>query len=202
MRVKTDSQRMCVLEAASEVFREEGYERASMNQVAKRLGGSKGTLYSYFSSKQELFAAVMLSSIEGVAFDAFHLLEADVEVPLEKVLTAFGSAYLRFLLREELLEITRLAIAEAKAGNWGARLYAETVEDGLKSIQSLLARRLPSLTLPEGGIEAVARQYRAVLTSDLIERRLRNIGETPDEAAIDRMSRAAAALIVRAYGVR
>jgi AcrR family transcriptional regulator len=190
---------MSVLKAAGEVFREEGYERASMNHVAKRLGGSKGTLYSYFSSKQELFAAAMLSSIEGVAFDAFHLLEADVEVPLEKVLTAFGSAYLRFLLREELLEITRLAIAEAKAGDWGARLYAETVGDGLKSIQSLLARRLPSLTLPEGGIEAVARQYRAVLTSDLIERRLRNIGEAPDEAAIDRMSRAAAALIVRAY---
>jgi len=202
MRVKTDSQRMCVLEAASEVFREEGYERASMNQVAKRLGGSKGTLYSYFSSKQELFAAVMLSSIEGVAFDAFHLLEAGAEIPLEEVLTAFGSAYLRFLLREELLEITRLAIAEAKAGDWGARLYNETVEDGLKSIESLLARRLSSLTLPEGGIEAVARQYRAVLTSDLIERRLRNIGEAPDEAAIDQMSVAAAGLIVRAYGDR
>lgn len=199
MRVKTDSQRISVLEAAGEVFREEGYERASMNQVAKRLGGSKGTLYNYFSSKQELFAAVMLSSIEGVAFDAFHLLEAETDIPLEEVLTAFGAAYLRFLLREELLEITRLAIAEAKAGDWGVRLYAETVEAGLKSVENLLARRLPSRTLPEGGIAAVARQYRAVLTSDLIERRLRDIGRAPDEAAIDQASRAAAALIVRAY---
>ena len=40
-----------------EVFFEQGYTAASMSTIAARLGGSKGTLYNYFKSKEELFEA-------------------------------------------------------------------------------------------------------------------------------------------------
>ena len=51
-----------ILAVAATAFAEEGYGATSMSAVASRLGGSKATLYKYFASKTELFAAVMEAS--------------------------------------------------------------------------------------------------------------------------------------------
>ncbi|HZY46663.1 MAG TPA: TetR/AcrR family transcriptional regulator [Candidatus Bathyarchaeia archaeon] len=47
-----------ILRAANQVFRERGYRQATMDDVAKKLGVSKGALYLYFASKEELFEAI------------------------------------------------------------------------------------------------------------------------------------------------
>jgi len=47
-----------ILDAASRVFAEKGYHEATMEDVAKQLGVSKGALYLYFSSKERLFEAM------------------------------------------------------------------------------------------------------------------------------------------------
>ena len=55
-----------ILEVASEVFRENGFEATSMSQIAALAGGSKGTLYNYFPSKASLLAAVVEKIWEGI----------------------------------------------------------------------------------------------------------------------------------------
>src|SRR5215472_16477890 len=47
-----------ILRAANQVFGEKGYRQATMDDIAKKLGVSKGALYLYFSSKEELFEAI------------------------------------------------------------------------------------------------------------------------------------------------
>ena len=47
-----------ILEAANKVFSERGYHEATMDDIAKRLGVSKGAIYLYFSSKEDLFEAM------------------------------------------------------------------------------------------------------------------------------------------------
>jgi len=47
-----------ILEAANKVFAEKGYHEATMDDIAKRLGVSKGAIYLYFSSKEDLFEAM------------------------------------------------------------------------------------------------------------------------------------------------
>jgi len=47
-----------ILEAANKVFAERGYHEATMDDIAKRLGVSKGAIYLYFSSKEDLFEAI------------------------------------------------------------------------------------------------------------------------------------------------
>ncbi len=54
MRKKTETRRSTILGHALDIFRKEGFERASMSQIAAQVGGSKATLYNYFSSKEEL----------------------------------------------------------------------------------------------------------------------------------------------------
>jgi AcrR family transcriptional regulator len=55
-----------ILAAANQVFGEKGYRQATMDDVAKTLGVSKGALYLYFASKEELFEA--LCRTEPLAF--------------------------------------------------------------------------------------------------------------------------------------
>jgi len=59
MRQKTEAKRQAIMKVASDVFKELGYDRASMSQIAERVGGSKATLYSYFASKEELLLSVV-----------------------------------------------------------------------------------------------------------------------------------------------
>src|SRR6185436_14978008 len=62
-----------ILEAALHVFGEQGFARTRLEEVAKRAGVSKGTLYLYFKSKEDLFremarACVRASLAEGEEF--------------------------------------------------------------------------------------------------------------------------------------
>ncbi|MFX1565385.1 MAG: TetR/AcrR family transcriptional regulator [Promethearchaeota archaeon] len=48
-----------IVEAAITVFAKKGYHQTKMSDIAKEVGVSKGTLYQYFKSKEELFEAVV-----------------------------------------------------------------------------------------------------------------------------------------------
>lgn len=47
-----------ILEIAAQSFLENGYDRTTMSAIATHLGGSKGTLWKYFQSKEQLFEDV------------------------------------------------------------------------------------------------------------------------------------------------
>lgn len=54
------ARRQYILDAATEVFAENGYENASMNEIAKRSEFTKRTLYMYFEDKADLFMSVVI----------------------------------------------------------------------------------------------------------------------------------------------
>src|SRR5215210_90760 len=109
MRVKSEARRQAIVSAAAEAFRERGFDAASMADVACRVGGSKATLYSYFASKEDLFAAVMMQAAKEQAGPIFDAL---VTAPdLEPALTRFARDYLAFALRPEILAISRVCVA-------------------------------------------------------------------------------------------
>ncbi|MFX1342535.1 MAG: TetR/AcrR family transcriptional regulator, partial [Promethearchaeota archaeon] len=55
-----------IVDAAIQVFAEKGYHQAKMTDIAKKLGVSKGTIYQYFKSKEDLFKAVVQIPLEKV----------------------------------------------------------------------------------------------------------------------------------------
>ena len=71
MRVKTEQKRREIIEVAKQVFRAKGFAAASMAEIAADVGGSKGTLYNYFTSKEALFAAVMIEMARELADPIF-----------------------------------------------------------------------------------------------------------------------------------
>src|SRR5215475_10010329 len=86
--------RRIILDAAGELFLEQGYEGFSMRRVAERIGYSATTIYRYYEDKDDLLFAVIN---EGFSEFARQLNEAaeGVSSPLKR-LEALGQAYIRF----------------------------------------------------------------------------------------------------------
>src|SRR3569833_1853850 len=100
-RLDRDQRRERILDVAEEVFLEEGFAAASMSEIAARLGGSKGTLYNYFKSKDELFEAYVLWRC-SMNLEEIYALDSDGD-SLRGTLTRVGAALLRRGLSDENL---------------------------------------------------------------------------------------------------
>jgi AcrR family transcriptional regulator len=108
-----------------------------MATIAAEVGGSKGTLYGYFSSKEELFAAFVVSAGQQrwEEFIACHEEASGIEARL----MTLGRKYLRFLLSEEIMSVNRLVIAEAVRFPELGRIF---YDNGPKSVIGVIAATL------------------------------------------------------------
>ena len=104
------------------MFLAQGFDAASMNDIARAAGVSKGTLYVYFKHKEQLFEAIIEQECEGQAEGIFDLDPNDHDV--EAVLTRLGNAYARFLCRPEKASAIRTVIAIAdRMPDLGRKFY-------------------------------------------------------------------------------
>lgn len=93
-----ETRRAMVLDAARTVFSNVGLERASMREIAKQAGYTPGALYSYYSGKQELLAALlydMLKRLQEVIQQA-----KPARGRSESVVFAKGQAWLAFFISQ------------------------------------------------------------------------------------------------------
>jgi TetR/AcrR family transcriptional regulator, mexJK operon transcriptional repressor len=126
-RVKaTAKKRAAVLEAAAKVFLSGGYLGASMDEIADLAGVSKQTVYTYFSNKEALFAA-MTSALSNEANDRVHnnVAEFGEDDDLEGYLVGYAVRQLEVVLTPRILQLRRLVIGEVgRFPELGAALYA------------------------------------------------------------------------------
>jgi len=134
-----DSRREAILDAAAHVFMEEGFAAASMSAIAARVGGSKGTLYNYFKSKEALFAAYIQRHCAWQQEAMFALVTPDSEIG--DALTHFGRGYLASVFSEFSLRNFRLVIAEAeRAPEIGKSFYEAGPLSGVTRLAGHLER--------------------------------------------------------------
>jgi AcrR family transcriptional regulator len=122
-----------------QVFREVGYERASMAMISARVGGSKATLYGYFASKEELFAAAMIAEMDDRAQKAIALLDA-ANPDVAQVFRRFATDYIAVITSADGLSLIRTAIAEGVSSGLGARLYEMGPERAWRDMATYIAR--------------------------------------------------------------
>lgn len=196
MRVRTDEKRRAILEAAEALFREVGYERASMAAIAAQVGGSKTTLYGYFKSKEELFAAVMTEAVEEQAERMMDLLSSRGG-DLRKVLLRFGHAYLDLVLSPEILALNRLGMAEGSASGLGPALYRAGPGRGWATVMERLERWRDDGKLRFDSPAVAALHLKALLEAGMLEPRM--FGAEPDLSRDEAVTSAVDAFL-RAYG--
>ncbi|MFA7586317.1 MAG: TetR/AcrR family transcriptional regulator [Novosphingobium sp.] len=171
MRVKTDERRQAIMEAAAELFGEVGFERASMAAISARLGGSKATLYSYFKSKEELFAAVMVDSMTEQADKMIDLLAGSAD-DLGAVLLAFGEAYLDLVLSNGAIAMLRTGMVDGNRDRLGPVLYATGPQHGWDQVARKLASWSDEGRLAIANPTLAAYQLKGLLEAGLMEPKL------------------------------
>ena len=90
------SKRRQILDGARKVFMDLGFDGASMNEIARAAGVSKGTLYVYFADKSRLFEAIVEDEALEKGKIAYNL---DPERDVETTLREFGQAYIGSMCR-------------------------------------------------------------------------------------------------------
>jgi AcrR family transcriptional regulator len=115
-----------ILAAALQVFGEQGYTRARLDDVAQRAGVSKGTLYCYFDSKEALFRATVRRHIVQrlTDFQAKHDIGDASPTELAR---SFIAAMWRTLMDDRLVDISRLMHRELAHFPELARFYSDEV---------------------------------------------------------------------------
>lgn len=99
-----------VLDGARRVFARDGYEGASVDDIAREAGVSKATLYSYFPDKRLLFTEIWQSECQNSA-DAAEA-EMNPGASAEEFLTFTGHRIAAFLMSETARSLFRLVVAE------------------------------------------------------------------------------------------
>lgn len=129
-----------LLEAALDLFIEKGYAATHVEEVAARAGVSKGTLFLYFPSKQELFKAVVRQNIAGRFAEWDLELDAYVGTSEELVRYCFETWWER-IGSTKAAGVGRLMLCEANNFPEIAEFYRrEVVEPGHGLIRRVLQR--------------------------------------------------------------
>jgi AcrR family transcriptional regulator len=168
MRVKTDERRKAIIEAATKVFREKGYARASMDVIARKVGGSKATLYGYFKSKDELFEAAMAEVVESAVHRIRPLLDVESD-DLQGVLERAAEAYVAFIVSEEILPITRVIVGEGFKRDVGPALFEQGPRRGLTVMAEFFAAQIGRGRLRDADPLTVALHFKGLIETDKLE---------------------------------
>ena len=165
MRAKTDEKRNAIIAAATAVFEEVGYQRASMAMIAARLGGSKATLYGYFHSKEQLFATVVTSALEETGEEILASLASNDDIAT--VLTHFSRLYLDLVTRPEILAIQRTVLSESQGTALGREVYKLGPQRGLDAITDFLAARAAKGEIDHPSPELGALYFKSLLEAGI-----------------------------------
>jgi AcrR family transcriptional regulator len=180
-----DERRAGIVAVAREAFFAEGYGATSMSAIASKVGGSKTTLWTYFPSKQELFAAVADDLVKrfGLALEVRLSVEADLATELRQ----FARALLGTLHTQAIVDMHRLVIGEAgRFPELGSMMYERGPARGKARLAQFFEQCMVFGMLRKGSGARAADQLAAMIQTGSSQRRLLGLIERPTDEELDR----------------
>jgi len=190
-----------IMDGARAVFLASGFDAASMGEIARQAGVSKGTLYVYFDSKERLFEAIIESERRTQAEQVFALDATDPDV--EGSLKRLGVAFVLFLCQPEALGSLRtvMAIAE-RMPELGRSFYQAGPAFGIARLANYLNDQVKAGVLDVADCEIAAAQFLDACQSTLFKPLLFNASGQPTQERIERVVGTAVRTFLAAYKVR
>ena len=143
-RRRKDARPAELMAAALELFVEKGFAATRLDEIAARAGVSKGTLYLYFESKEELFKAVIRESLVPLLAEG-EVLVANAAGPAGELFKAMVLRWWEMVGEGPIGGIPKLIFAEARNFPEIARFYSEEViERGKRLMGAVLQRGIDS----------------------------------------------------------
>ncbi|MFT4003865.1 MAG: TetR/AcrR family transcriptional regulator [Rhizobium sp.] len=189
-----------ILEGAKRVFMKMGFDAASMNDVTREAGVSKGTLYVYFANKEDLFAAIV-NSERAHFVEAVRATLAD-DVDIEPGLHEFGKVFATHLTSEKTISAMRTVIGvRERMPSLCQRFF--TGPDNLRTVlRGYLQRKAEAGCVKIEDLDLAARQFLEMASGGYFKYRLFGDMEAPPSIEeIDYVVRGAVRVFLAAYGI-
>jgi AcrR family transcriptional regulator len=131
--------RDAILAAALDEFAARGFAATRLEDVAKRAGVAKGTIYLYFADKETLFQELIRTQLSPVVGGVIHASHADI--PLRLFTKQLVEVFVREVLGTRRKDVIRLVITEGpRFPNLAEFYYREIIARVLEAVRALLRR--------------------------------------------------------------
>jgi AcrR family transcriptional regulator len=196
-----NAKRRQIIEGARATFLARGFDAASMADIAKAAGVSKGTLYVYFKDKDELFAAIVYGECSLQAEGVFDFDHADRDV--EAVLTRHGEAFVRNIGVPGRMSSLRTVIAVAeRMPDLGRKIYETGPAVAIASLAAYLQAQVDAGILAIDDCEVAAAQFIETCHATMFKPMLFNFAPPPPPERIRHVVGMAVRMFLAAYKVR
>jgi AcrR family transcriptional regulator len=193
-----NAKRRQIVEGARSIFLANGFDAASMNDIARAAGVSKGTLYVYFTNKEQLFEAIVHQECLFHAETTFHLDPSDHDV--EATLLRLGKGFIDFLCAPQKASALRTVIAIADRMPEIGKVFYETGPGvGIAKLAAYLRAQNAAGVVAIDDCEVAAAQFLDACQSMLFKPVLFNFSTAPKAEAIDHVVGIAVRTFMRAY---
>jgi AcrR family transcriptional regulator len=199
LRVSTEeaSKRRQILEGARKMFMDFGFDGASMGEIAKAAGVSKGTLYVYFADKCALFEAIVEEEAIEQGKVAFNL-DPTRDVPI--TLHEFGEAYIAMICRPGGGSAIRtvMSIAE-RMPDVGRRYYERVLEKTINRLATYLEAHVAQDELVIDDCQFAASQFMLMCQASLFLPFIFQAAPAPSPNRINQVVTSAVRMFLAAY---
>ena len=191
------SKRRQILDGARRVFLDLGFDGASMGEIARAAGVSKGTLYVYFADKNRLFEAIVEEEAVDQGKVAFNF---DPDREVEITLPEFGRAYIQLLCRPGGGSAIRtvMSIAE-RMPEVGRRFYDNVLARTVNRFSAYLEARAQLGDLAIEDYELAAWQFMQMCQATLFQAFIFQAKPTPSAEQIATVVDSATRVFLMAY---
>lgn len=197
-RPKDEEKRVAILSAATCLFMTNGFDGTSMVDVAKEAGVSKQTVYSHFSSKQQLFKSAIDAKMQdylpkkALTSVARHTLEAD--------LIAIGHHFCQLIFSDDAVGMHRILAGAASKNDKLASIFWETGPDEvLAQFAHLLDHYVASKDIQIDDTMEAAQHFAALLHGNYHTKRIIGLIKSIDDIPLEQHVTTAVKHFIRAY---
>jgi AcrR family transcriptional regulator len=192
------AKRRQIIDGARAVFLAKGFDAASMSDIAKAAGVSKGTLYVYFKDKDELFGEIVTGECVMQAEEVFDLDHADHDV--ESVLLRLGKSFVRKFSDPGRVSSWRTVIAIAeRMPELGRKVYETGPAVGIAKVATYLQAQVDAGVLVIDDCDLAAAQFIETCHATMFKPVLFNFGPPPTQERIDHVVGTAVRVFMAAY---
>ncbi|CAD7286195.1 TetR/AcrR family transcriptional regulator [Campylobacter suis] len=169
-----------VIEAAHELFLQNGYEKTSLNQIVSKSGGSLASVYKFFENKEKLFAIILEREVEKFQAEVDEISGLKQSTDLSDFLNKFGLVYLEIFYKPESTKFLRIIISETYKNKELGKLTADLFTNSTINFLSTFFKK-PEISnkLKEFDPQILAFNFCALIREPFFMQTL-ILGEEPD----------------------
>lgn len=189
-----------IIEGARRVFIDKGFEAASMNDITREAGVSKGTIYVYFANKEELFEALIEEERGTIFKNMYDVLDRADD--LRETLVKFGKVLVMKITSAKVIQAQRTVIGACdRIPELGARFYERGPKRGHDKFVTFLDAAIERGLIEVDDVDLAAYQFTDLCLAGLFRQCIFSYRtKAPSQAEIDHVVRSGVNMFLKAYG--